>query len=133
MLFQVSKLLHKGDTETTQSAQEMPAEDRTTPRCANRQKQRQEPPGDENYFQDGARPLGHHWGVRSQVLQGICFCCHLRLPTEALVTEGGITVFPCGHSFHTICLLHRGHQCVICLQRTVQITNQYAQLDHKFL
>lgn len=128
----VSKLLHRGDTAATQSVQET-VEDSMTPKLIPQQKQRHEPPGDESYFQDGARPLGHHWGVRSQVLQGICFCCHLKLPTEALVSEGGITVFPCGHSFHTICLLHRGHQCVICLQRTVQITNQYVQFDHKFI
>ncbi|KAK8749834.1 hypothetical protein OTU49_015580, partial [Cherax quadricarinatus] len=59
-------------------------------------------------------PLGHHWGVQTQVLQGVCFCCHLKLPTQALVSEGGITVFPCSHAFHTICLAHRGHCCVIC-------------------
>lgn len=64
--------------------------------------------------QQPLRSLGYHWGVQTQVLQGICYCCHLRLPTQALVSEGGITVFPCSHAYHTICLSHRGLHCVRC-------------------
>lgn len=60
--------------------------------------------------------LGHHWGVWSEVLEGVCSCCQLRLPTQALVNEGGITVFPCSHAFHTICLSQHGYQCVRCVQ-----------------
>lgn len=61
-------------------------------------------------------PLGHHWGVWAEVLEGVCPCCHLRLPTQALVSEGGITVFPCSHAFHTICLSQHGYQCVRCFE-----------------
>lgn len=61
-------------------------------------------------------PLGHHWGVWAEVLEGVCSCCHLRLSTQALVSEGGITVFSCSHAFHTICLSHRGYQCTRCMQ-----------------
>ncbi|XP_063859414.1 uncharacterized protein LOC135100446 isoform X2 [Scylla paramamosain] len=61
-------------------------------------------------------PLGHHWGVWTEVLEGVCSCCRLRLSTEALVSEGGITVFSCSHAFHTICLSYRGYQCVCCAQ-----------------
>lgn len=61
-------------------------------------------------------PLGHHWGVWAEVLEGVCSCCHLRLPTQALVSEGGITVFPCSHAFHTVCLSQHGYQCVRCIQ-----------------
>ncbi|MPC32510.1 hypothetical protein E2C01_025825 [Portunus trituberculatus] len=30
-------------------------------------------------------PQGHHWGVWTEVLEGVCSCCHLRLSTEALL------------------------------------------------
>ncbi|XP_064114805.1 uncharacterized protein LOC135221014 [Macrobrachium nipponense] len=62
-------------------------------------------------------PLGHHWGVRSQVLQGICHFCQLRLPEEALVSVGGVTVFPCSHAYHAICLAQRGYYCIICTRQ----------------
>ncbi|KAK4296604.1 hypothetical protein Pmani_030912 [Petrolisthes manimaculis] len=63
----------------------------------------------------------HHWGVQSEVLHGLCYCCHLHLTTDALVNEGGIIVFPCSHAFHAICLSQRGHYCVICADDNPQI------------
>ncbi|KAK7086981.1 hypothetical protein SK128_006491 [Halocaridina rubra] len=64
--------------------------------------------------------LGHHWGVRSQILLGTCHFCQLRLPESALVSEGGITVFPCSHAYHAICLAQRGYYCIICAKQESQ-------------
>ncbi|XP_076068558.1 uncharacterized protein LOC143040983 [Oratosquilla oratoria] len=58
----------------------------------------------------------HHWGVHAAVLHEWCKCCHLQLTEEAFVREGGVTVFPCGHAYHGLCLAYRGAGCVVCQQ-----------------
>ncbi|CAL4160491.1 unnamed protein product, partial [Meganyctiphanes norvegica] len=62
----------------------------------------------------GVKDDGHHWGVHANVASGVCEGCHLALTTPALVTEGGITVFPCSHAYHAICLINTGRNCVLC-------------------
>lgn len=131
---QVHKALHKreimkkstggGDTGTFHlSASLLEGEestDKLSDVCAPVQSQNRDPtplgPLQPHATHNPQKNLGHHWGVQAQVLQGICYCCHLRLPTQALVSEGGITVFLCSHAYHTIRLSHRGHCCIICLQ-----------------
>ena len=65
-------------------------------------------------LQGPVRCLGHHWGVRAQILGGICLLCNLQLTLDAMVNVSGLTVFSCGHAYHTICLAQHGRFCIVC-------------------
>lgn len=63
----------------------------------------------------------HHWGITVNVDDGnqtICYCCSLPLFSKYLVKEdnGGIMVFSCSHTYHTVCLKNKDctATCLVC-------------------
>nr|CAD7257547.1 unnamed protein product [Timema shepardi] len=58
----------------------------------------------------------HHWGARVEFKTGVCPCCTLPLDTTVLLHDGGLTVFRCGHAYHTVCIRHRQPSllCLVC-------------------
>ncbi|CAG2056326.1 unnamed protein product [Timema podura] len=58
----------------------------------------------------------HHWGARVEFKTGVCPCCALPLDTTVLLHDGGLTVFRCGHAYHTVCIRHRQPSllCLVC-------------------
>ncbi|XP_066275140.1 uncharacterized protein [Branchiostoma lanceolatum] len=51
-----------------------------------------------------------HWGVTSE--ESSCAVCTLLLSDPISTSDPGVTVFPCGHAFHTHCVPQRG--CLLC-------------------
>ncbi|KAL7647418.1 UNVERIFIED_CONTAM: hypothetical protein RMT77_001014 [Armadillidium vulgare] len=58
----------------------------------------------------------YHWGVKARILNGVCYLCHLGLAIDVMVKAGGLTVFPCGHAYHNVCLAQYDKFCFICLR-----------------
>lgn len=63
----------------------------------------------------------HHWGITVNLEDGnqtICYCCSLPLFSKSLIKEdnGGIMVFSCGHTYHTVCLKNKNctATCLVC-------------------
>lgn len=46
----------------------------------------------------------HHWGLTVNLRADPCPRCGLPLGTPALLADGGLTLFRCGHAFHAVCL-----------------------------
>ncbi|GFS95742.1 hermansky-Pudlak syndrome 5 protein [Nephila pilipes] len=53
-----------------------------------------------------------HWGVKIS-LKSVCKVCKMPLTSHLSPSQGGITVYRCGHSYHTACS-HEGF-CLACL------------------
>ncbi|XP_078581462.1 BLOC-2 complex member HPS5-like [Branchiostoma floridae x Branchiostoma japonicum] len=51
-----------------------------------------------------------HWGIMSEA--SCCAVCTLLLSDPISTSDPGVTVFPCGHAFHTHCVPQRG--CLLC-------------------
>ncbi|XP_065215075.1 uncharacterized protein pink [Planococcus citri] len=63
----------------------------------------------------------NHWGISINVddtNQAICYCCSLPLFSQSLIKEdnGGIMVFSCNHTYHTVCLKNKDCTaiCLVC-------------------
>nr|CAD7439798.1 unnamed protein product [Timema bartmani] len=64
----------------------------------------------------------HHWGARVEFKTGVCPCCALPLDTTVLLHDEGLTVFRCGHAYHTVCIRHRQPSllCLVCEKRGIK-------------
>ncbi|XP_046430211.1 Hermansky-Pudlak syndrome 5 protein homolog isoform X1 [Neodiprion fabricii] len=49
----------------------------------------------------------HHWGMHHKPAKSICPCCTLPLKTPVLLDNNGLSLFPCGHSYHVNCLIQK--------------------------
>ncbi|KAI4489398.1 hypothetical protein M0802_011153 [Mischocyttarus mexicanus] len=51
----------------------------------------------------------HHWGMRykSKNISTTCPCCTLSLQTSILLDNNGIAIFPCGHTYHVVCMIEK--------------------------
>ncbi|XP_014605243.1 PREDICTED: Hermansky-Pudlak syndrome 5 protein homolog [Polistes canadensis] len=51
----------------------------------------------------------HHWGMRykSKNKSLTCPCCTLSLQTSVLLDNNGIAIFPCGHTYHVVCMIEK--------------------------
>ncbi|XP_046748021.1 Hermansky-Pudlak syndrome 5 protein homolog isoform X2 [Diprion similis] len=49
----------------------------------------------------------HHWGMQHEPAKSICPCCTLPLKTSILLENNGLSLFPCGHSYHVNCLIQK--------------------------
>ncbi|GBL75740.1 Hermansky-Pudlak syndrome 5 protein [Araneus ventricosus] len=53
-----------------------------------------------------------HWGVKIS-LKSVCKVCKMPLTSHLSPSQGGITVYKCGHSYHTACSTEGF--CLVCL------------------
>ena len=74
--------------------------------------------------------FGDAWGVQLELASMHCSVCSLSLDSRAAVEEGGgLTLFQCGHSYHTLCFSRASrsvvfnksnnpssHSCPLCFQ-----------------
>ncbi|CAH1256468.1 HPS5 [Branchiostoma lanceolatum] len=68
---------------------------------------------DPNRLEGGVQYLEEpegHWGITSE--ESSCAVCTLLLSDPISTSDPGVTVFPCGHAFHTHCTPQRG--CLLC-------------------
>ncbi|XP_047004975.1 Hermansky-Pudlak syndrome 5 protein homolog [Schistocerca americana] len=61
------------------------------------------------------RANNHHWGARLDLSHDTCALCCLPLGSQVLLREGqGLTAYPCGHVYHTVCLRKKYATCPLC-------------------
>ncbi|XP_074660650.1 uncharacterized protein LOC141913097 [Tubulanus polymorphus] len=55
-----------------------------------------------------------HWGTVGCV-SGVCVCCNVELTQRVSDSNSTVSMYPCGHAFHTTCVVD-GRVCLLCFK-----------------